>query len=80
MARSFGPVFGWNSATLHHGMSPFDRRASGAPHHDVDVTRGVGALFRSPRERTALVFYKALDPKTQLAPAYEVCLYPLAGA
>ena len=27
-----------------------------------------------------LLFYKLLDPKTQLAPAYEVCLYPLVAA
>jgi len=27
-----------------------------------------------------LVFYKALDPHTQLEPAYEVCLYPLAAS
>lgn len=25
-----------------------------------------------------LVYYKALDPETQFAPAYQVCLYPLA--
>ncbi len=27
-----------------------------------------------------LLFYKAIDPDTQLSPAFEVCLYPLAGA
>ena len=27
-----------------------------------------------------LLFFKAIDPDTQLAPAYEVCLYPLASA
>jgi signal transduction histidine kinase len=27
-----------------------------------------------------LVFFKAIDPDTQLAPAYEICLYPLASA
>jgi signal transduction histidine kinase len=26
-----------------------------------------------------LLFFKAIDPDTQLAPAYEVCLYPLAS-
>jgi signal transduction histidine kinase len=26
-----------------------------------------------------LLFFKAIDPETQLAPAYEVCLYPLAS-
>ncbi|HKP04985.1 MAG TPA: ATP-binding protein [Chthoniobacterales bacterium] len=27
-----------------------------------------------------LLFYKALDPETQFAPAYQVCLYPLAAS
>jgi len=27
-----------------------------------------------------LLFYQSLDPNTQLAPAYEVCLYPLAAS
>lgn len=27
-----------------------------------------------------LLFYKSLDPNTELAPAYEICLYPLAGS
>ncbi|MFZ1218887.1 MAG: ATP-binding protein, partial [Chthoniobacterales bacterium] len=27
-----------------------------------------------------LLYYKALDPETQFAPAYEVCLYPLAAS
>ena len=26
-----------------------------------------------------LLYYKALDPETQFAPAYQVCLYPLSG-
>ena len=27
-----------------------------------------------------LLYYKALDPETQFAPAYQVCLYPLAAS
>jgi signal transduction histidine kinase len=27
-----------------------------------------------------LLFYKSLDPNTELAPAYEICLYPLAAS
>ncbi len=46
-----------------------DRVADGSGHFPVE-------LGNAPY----LLFYKALDPKTQLAPAYEVCFYPLSAS
>lgn len=43
--------------------------AQSAGHFTVDLAIG-----------SHLLFYKALDPDTQFSPAYEVCLYPLAGS
>ncbi len=49
---------------MGEGMTP---RRTG--HVAVDLERGLHLLF-----------YKALDPETQFAPAYQVCLYPLAAS
>jgi signal transduction histidine kinase len=48
------------------------RAASGkntAGHFPIDLESG-----------PHLLYYKALDPETQFAPAYQVCLYPLAAS
>ncbi len=45
------------------------------------VTTGTSGHFSLKLETgPQLLFFKAIDPDTQLAPAYEVCLYPLASA
>src|ERR1700704_269282 len=55
-------------------------------HHVAEQVRaasGTDAAGRFPIELESgahLLYYKALDPETRFAPAYQVCLYPLAAS
>ena len=59
-----------------------------APDRHLLVTRFSAAMAAQPAGHFLvdlaggpyLLFYKALDPATQFAPAYQVCLYPLAAS
>jgi signal transduction histidine kinase len=71
----------WLNQRLYlENVGPVDRRL---------VAERIGAaLSQQPANRFRveletgphLLYYKALDPETQFAPAYQVCLYPLAGS
>ena len=44
------------------------------------IQRSTGHFAVTKDNQAYLLFYKSLDPNTQLAPAYEICLYPLAAS
>lgn len=69
----------WLSNRLYlEGLSGPDRHLVASRISEA-MTREAAGHFRITIENEPhLLFYKALDPDTPLAPAYEVCLYPLA--
>jgi signal transduction histidine kinase len=69
----------WLNRRLYiENVGPVDRRLV-AQQIDTASTRQTSTRFRVDLESGPhLLYYKALDPETQFAPAYQVCLYPLA--
>ena len=71
----------WLGRRLYiEGVSAPDRRVLALLITDAMSREAAGHFSVTLENGPHVVFYKALDPKTQLAPAYEVCLYPLAAA
>jgi signal transduction histidine kinase len=69
----------WLNQRLYmENVGPVDRRLV-AQRIDPTATRQTANRSRVDLESGPhLLYYKALDPETQFAPAYQVCLYPLA--
>ncbi len=61
------------------GMSAPDRHMLAQQISAVVTTETSGHFPVKLETGPHLLFFKAIDPSTQLAPAYEVCLYPLAS-
>ena len=71
----------WLGEQLYiEGISAHDRRALALRITEAMSRQAAGHFSVTLESGPHFVFYKALDPKTQLEPAYEVCLYPLADA
>ena len=69
----------WLNQRLYiEDVGPVDRRLVAQRINTASI-RQAGDRFRVDLESGPhLLYYKALDPETQFAPAYQVCLYPLA--
>jgi signal transduction histidine kinase len=71
----------WLSQRLYlEGLDAADRRVVG---ERVRAASGEETAGHFPIELESgpyFLYYKALDPETQFAPAYQVCLYPLAAS
>ncbi len=71
----------WLGRQLYiEGVSTSDRVLLAGQIAEAISRQAAGRFAVTLQNGPHLVFYKALDPKTQLEPAYEVCLYPLAAA
>lgn len=55
-----------------------DRRLVGERVHAASGKQPAGHFPIELESGSHLLYYKALDPETRFAPAYQVCLYPLA--
>lgn len=61
-------------------LSILDRQTLEQKISEAVTTETSGHFSISLENGPHLLFFKAIDPDTQLAPAYEVCLYPLTSA
>jgi signal transduction histidine kinase len=62
------------------GLGDNDRQALGQRISDAIKTQTSGHFPVKLQTGSHLLYFKAIDPDTQLAPAFEVCLYPLESA
>ena len=69
-----------NNCLYIEGLSDLDRHWVADKISDAMKRETAGHFPIVLESGPHLLFYKALVPKTQLAPAYEVCLYPLVDA
>jgi signal transduction histidine kinase/CheY-like chemotaxis protein len=71
----------WFNRELYvDGLSAADRHLLVARVSAVMSAQPAGHFLVNLSGGPFLLFYKALDPATQFAPAYQVCLYPLAAS
>lgn len=71
----------WLNRQLYiDGLSASDRRFVVQRVNAEMALEPAGHFFVKLENGPHLLFYKALDPGTKFAPAYEVCLYPLAAS
>jgi signal transduction histidine kinase len=69
----------WLSPRLYiDTLASADRRLVGERVRVASITETAGHFPIALESGPHLLYYKALDPETQFAPAYQVCLYPLA--
>jgi len=62
------------------GLNATDRQLLAQRISEAMVGQNSGHFSITLASGPQLVFFKAIDPDTQLAPAHEICLYPLASA
>jgi signal transduction histidine kinase/CheY-like chemotaxis protein len=71
----------WLNRQLYiDGLSASDRHLVVQHVNEEMLLEPAGHFFLKLENGPHLLFYKALDPETKFAPAYEVCLYPLANS
>jgi signal transduction histidine kinase len=67
-----------NQRLYFENLAAADRRTVGEQVTATSRQQTAGHFPVALESGPHLVYYKALDPETQFAPAYQVCLYPLA--
>jgi signal transduction histidine kinase len=71
----------WLSQRLYiEGLEAADRRLITEQVGAASAKKPAGHFAIGLESGPHLLYYKALDPETQFAPAYQVCLYPLAAS
>ena len=71
----------WLNERLYiENVSAADRRFVGQRIHAAASEQTASHFPIELESGPHLLYYKALDPETQFAPAYQVCLYPLAAS
>jgi len=71
----------WLNRQLYiEGLSPLDRHLLAQRVALAMKQQPAGNFYVDLEIGPHLLFYKALDPDSQFAPAYQVCLYPLAAS
>lgn len=71
----------WLSQRLYiESLDAGDRRLVGEQVRSASSKQPAGHFPIELESGPHLLYYKALDPETQFAPAYQVCLYPLAAS
>ncbi|MEY2564072.1 MAG: hypothetical protein QOH88_2265 [Verrucomicrobiota bacterium] len=71
----------WLNQRLYlEGLDAMDRRLVGERVRAASAQKTAGHFPIDLESGPHFLYYKALDPETQFAPAYQVCLYPLAAS
>jgi signal transduction histidine kinase len=71
----------WLNQRLYiEDLEAADRRLVGERVHAVASQQPAGHFPIALESGPHLLYYKALDPESHFAPAYQVCLYPLAAS
>lgn len=69
-----------NGLYINAALTALDRTQIGHQISQAVTRQSTGHFLVTKDNQSYLLFYKSLDPNTQLTPAYEICLYPLAAS
>jgi signal transduction histidine kinase len=69
-----------NGLYINTALSASDRTQLAHQISQAVTRQSTGNFLVTKDNQSQLLFYKSLDPNTQLTPAYEICLYPLAAS